>query len=252
LSDAAKILLLDIETAPNLSYVWGMWEQNVIEVEQHWYVLSFSYKWFGQKKINTCALPDFVTYHKSKEDDSSLIKALHCLLNEADVVICHNGDRFDIRKSNARFIVHALPPPSPYKTIDTLKIAKKHFAFDSNKLDSLGAYLGVGRKIAHTGYRNLWLQCMAGDPVAWAKMRRYNERDVQLLERVYMRLRPWASTPSQHPNLTLWTRDAGCPICQCKKIESKGWRYAPTGRRRRFLCHGCGHRFDAGPLIRDS
>lgn len=232
-----KIALLDIETAPNLGWVWGMWEQNVIDFKKSWYMLSFSVKWLGDKRGKTYALPDFgPQYNKDPECDKALVKELWKVLDEADIVIAHNGDAFDIKKSNARFIAHNLPPPRPFKTIDTLKIARRHFKFDSNKLDNLGQYLGVGRKMPHTG-KHLWLGCMRGEPRAWRMMRRYNAADVELLERVYLRLRPWATT---HPNLNNYTRACGCPTCQSKNIHKRGFQVTRRGKYPRLHCQDCG------------
>jgi hypothetical protein len=229
--------LFDIETAPNLGYVWGMWEQNVIDFSKHWYMLSFAYKWLGEKKIHTHALPDYSTHYKRDgECDAKLAADLWKVFDEADVVIAHNGDRFDIRKANARFVTHGLAPPSPYKSVDTLKLARKHFKFDSNKLDDLGGYLGVGRKLPHTG-KHLWLNCMRGDEKSWRLMRRYNAHDVALLENIYLKLRPWATI---HPNLTHYSRRPGCPTCQSENTQRRGRVVTRTGYRNRFQCMDCG------------
>ena len=151
-------------------------------------MLSFAYKWQGSDKIHIHALPDYPLFKKDKENDKHLIEDLHDLFDEADVLIAHNGDRFDIRKSNARFITQGLRPPSPYKSIDTLKAARRFFQFDSNKLNDLGQYLGVGRKLPHTGF-DLWSRCMRGEKSAWKTMKEYNARDIVLLERVYEKLK---------------------------------------------------------------
>ena len=159
-----KILLFDEETAPSLGHYFDLWKEgNILDTVADWYMLCFAYKFLGDKKVSSYALPDFPGYKPGSEDDRALIKKLWELLNEADVVIAHNGDKFDIRKANARFAYYNLPPPSPYKTIDTLKIARRYFAFTSNKLDSLGDHLGYGRKLVHTGF-HLWKGCMSGDP----------------------------------------------------------------------------------------
>lgn len=233
----ARILFLDIETAPNLGWTWGKWEQNVIAFKKHWFMLSFSMKWLGDRRGHTYILPDFTGYASDKENDFKLVKKLHGVLDEADVVIAHNGDRFDVRKSNARFIVHGLRPPSPYKTIDTLRIARRHFAFDSNKLDDLGKYLGVGRKIPTTHKWQMWLKCMTGDTVSWDKMRKYNNQDVNLLERVYTKLRPWAV---RHPDLGDFSKKIGCPACQSNNLHKRGINVTKTGTRDRFQCQDCG------------
>src|SRR6266487_3519317 len=231
-----RILLFDIETAPCLGWVWEKWETNVIEFKTQWYILSFAYKWLGEKKIHTHALPDYPAYEKDREDDAGLTRELWRVLDSSDVAIAHNGDRFDTRKANSRFIAHGLVPPRPRKNVDTLKIARRHFNFTSNRLDDLGQYLGVGRKLAHTG-KHLWLGCMRGDPAAWRMMVRYNKTDVALLERVYLKLRPWATG---HPNLDNFTRANVCPTCQSQKLVHRGFNLTKTGKRQRFQCTDCG------------
>ncbi len=167
-----KILLFDIETSPSLGYVWTLFETNVIKVKQPWSLLCFSYKWLGDKTTKVVSLPQFSTYKKNPRNDYEVTKKLHELFELADVIIGHNGDKFDIRKVNAKLIEHGFLPPSPYKTIDTLKIARKYFKFDSNRLNDLGELLGLGRKV-ETGGFTLWEKCINGDLKAWNKMEKY-------------------------------------------------------------------------------
>jgi hypothetical protein len=130
-----------------------------------------------------------------------LLGELWKLLDAADIVCAHNGDRFDLRFSNSRLLVHGFGPYSN-KSIDTLKIARKHFKFGSNKLDDLGNYLGVGRKLFTLG-RDTLLGAVAGNRRCWADLKKYKAQDVLLLERVCLKLRPWATT---HPNLSHYTQ----------------------------------------------
>jgi hypothetical protein len=211
----------------NLAYVWGKYEQDVISYEKEWYMLSFCAKWLGGKII-TRALCDYAGYTPYSEDDTLLVSDLWELFNEADIIIAHNGDKFDIRKSNTRFIEHGLTPPEPYKTIDTKKVAKKYFGFNSNKLDDLGKRLGVGRKLKHEGFE-LWLGCLKGDQKAWEKMKRYNKQDVLLLERIYLKLRPWIQN---HPYV------GGCN-CGSPKLQKRGIGINKSGRYQRFQCTNC-------------
>jgi DNA polymerase elongation subunit (family B) len=232
----AKVLLVDIETAPLVSWNWGVYEQNAIDVKTSWYMLSFAAKWLGDKKVKTWALPDYSNYKKNKEDDSALVGELWKLYDTADVVVAHNGDRFDIKKSNARFIKHGFKPPAPYKQIDTLKVARARFAFTSNRLNDLAKYLQIGQKLPHTGF-HLWQGCMTGDAKSWALMRKYNAHDVELLEQVYLRIRPWMTN---HPDLTLYGDKIGCPSCQSSKIQRRGFNVARSRRTPRFQCMDCG------------
>lgn len=199
-------------------------------------MLSYSAKWLTEKKIVTKTLPMFSVWKRSKTDDSALVQSLWYLFDEADIVIAHNGNSFDIKKMNALFAKHGLTPPSPYRSIDTKLEAKKYFRFDSNKLDDLGDYLGVGRKVKHEGI-DLWFDCMSGNKTAWAKMAKYNEGDVALLERVYFKLLPWMNT---HPNRNAYRDVNCCPKCGSGKIHARGFTYAQTGRRQRYQCQNCG------------
>lgn len=234
-----RILLFDIETSPLISYTWGIWEQDVIEVKEEWYMLCFAYKWLGEKKTHIVALPDFKAYKKDKRNDYFLIEKLHELFNQADIVIAHNGDMFDIKKANARFIFHGLEQPNVYKTIDTLKLARRYFKFDSNKLDYLGQYLKLGRKLPHTG-KHLWFGCMDGDMKSWELMKRYNIQDVVLLEKVYLKLRGWAGNGA---NLALITGNfSSCPRCGSEHIIKSGLSYTSAIVYQSYRCMNCGAR----------
>lgn len=227
-----KILLFDIETMANQAYVWGKWEQDVIEYKQHWYMLTFAWKWLGEKKTYGLSLKDFKGYKKGSDDDFHLVKALWKLFDEADIIIAHNGNSFDIKKTNARFIKHKLPPPSPYKTIDTKLVAKKYFKFDSNKLDDLGSYFNIGRKLSHEGFK-LWLGCEANDPKSWKKMLDYNIQDVILLEKVYLAMLPYMNN---HPSIALFKGERlACPNCGSKRVQKRGVKYG----KQYWWCRDC-------------
>lgn len=232
-----RVLIYDIETAPNLAYVWGKYEQDVIRYNHEWYMLCFAYKWLGEKQTHVVALPDFKLYKKDPQNDIEVIKKLYELFNEADVIVAHNGNSFDQKKSNARFIYHGLTPPSPYRQIDTRNIARQNFKFNSNKLDDLGEYLNLGRKV-QTGGFDLWLGCMSGNMPAWNRMRKYNKQDVLLLEEVYLKLRPWMSG---HPAMNLMSGNLdSCPKCGSPKLVKNGFYYTKVSKIQVYRCAGCG------------
>ncbi len=241
-----RILFVDIETAPIKGYTWELFDTNVMHVEQPTFMLSYAYKWADKKTVWTAALCDYPGYKKDLSNDAALVTGLHELMASADIIIAHNGDSFDIKKSNARFIVHGLPPLPPFKTVDTLKVARRYFRFDSNKLDNIGRYLQVGRKMPHTG-KDLWLGCMAGDPKSWATMRRYNAQDVRLLEAVYLKLKSWHTG---HPDLRAYTGRTGCPTCQSQHVQCRGVNTNKTRQTQRMHCLSC-RRWYQGPVIKD-
>lgn len=245
-----RILFVDIETAPTRGWVWRAYEDNLLKTDHDWYMLSFAYKWAHEDDFHCRALPDYPEYFKkNRECDKELINDLWKLFNEADIIIGHNGDQFDIKKSNARFIIHNLEPPSAFKTVDTLKVARRHFKFNSNKLNDLGTYLGVGVKLPHTG-SHLWFSCMENtDPDSWKLMKQYNVQDVRLLEKVYYRIRPWITN---HPNIHLYNEEHGnaCPKCGSFDVIKKGFTYTLKTKRQQFQCRGCHGWFTGGPPIK--
>lgn len=234
-SDKLKVLIFDIETAPNIGYTWTKYETTVIKFLQERYMLCFAAKWLDEKQTKVYALPDYKGYSKDKTNDKELVKKLWELIDEADVVVAHNGDKFDIRIMNARFIANGLTPPSPYKTVDTKKIASRKFGFNSNKLDDLGTVLGLGKKLPTGGFE-LWEGCMAGNAAAWNKMKKYNKMDVVLLEKVYKSLRPWA--PS-HPNIGINRGRHACINCGSTNTQNRGYSYAKFHKYQRFQCKDC-------------
>src|SRR3990167_2208004 len=154
----AKVIFLDIETAPSLGWAWAKYDTNIIEFQRTWYLLSFAYKQEGGEIVYR-ALPDYPRYKKNHEDDHDLIADLWKVLDEADIVVAHNGDSFDVKKAAARFVIHGMKPPSTFKTVDTMKIAKKYFKFESNSQKNIGPMLGLGEKAPHMGFPT-WRGCM--------------------------------------------------------------------------------------------
>ena len=233
----AKIVYWDIETSPNEVYTWGAgYEENVIEVIRPWHIISFAYRWEGEPESSTkCVIQ--TPEEAIAGDDLRVIQELRDVLDEADIAVAHNGDNFDKKKLNARLVKHGLTPPQPYRTIDTLKIARGNFKFNSNRLNDLGQFLGVGSKVKHAGFQ-LWKDCMAGDPKALKKMAKYNIGDIKLLRDVYLKLRPFMPT---HPNLALYGDVAGCPKCGADSthLRSRGYRYTNLTKKQTWFCTVC-------------
>ena len=164
-------LFLDIETAPLTIQSWGVYETNALTIEEPFCLLGMAYAWgeFGKVKTLYPEHTDNWGEHRVENEDEILDRTWH-LLDDADMVMGHNSDKFDIKKINARLVRAGYGPPSPYRTVDTLKVARRAFAFDRNTLEYIGQYLGLGGKLQHTGLE-LWLDCIAGDPKAWKLMK---------------------------------------------------------------------------------
>jgi hypothetical protein len=231
-----KVGILDIETSPLQVNVWGTWKQRIghEQVINDWYMLSYSWKWLFDSKVSGSVLTPTEAINR---DDSRICREVWKFLDQCDVVIGHNINRFDIPKVQTRFIVNKLAPPSPFRTIDTLTIAQQNFRFASNKLDYIGDLLLHDRKI-HTEYQ-LWLDCMKGVPEALSRMLTYNKKDVLLEEEAYVFLRPWIKS---HPNMAIYQEsiEPSCPTCGSTNIDECGYYSTSVNRYLAFRCKDCG------------
>lgn len=233
-----KVLLFDVETAPILAYVWSIWQQNVglNQIHQDWHILSWSAKWLHEKDV----MYQDQRHAKDVSDDSKLLKGIWKLLDEADIVITQNGKAFDQKKLNARFIINGFQPPSSYKHIDTKLLAKKHFAFTSNKLEYMTDKLCKKyKKLKHTKFPgfSMWDECLKGNIKAWKEMEKYNKYDVLSLEELYSKLIPWDS--SVNFNLYSGNSPNRCK-CGSKNFVRNGFFYTAVAKYQRYKCSRCG------------
>jgi DNA polymerase elongation subunit (family B) len=225
-----KILLLDIETSPNLAYVWGLWQQNIgiNQIEQSGSVLCWAAKWLGEERIF------FKSVQHSSE--SSMLEAIHRLCEQADIIVHYNGKKFDIPVLNREWLKHGFSPPAPSKHLDLYQTCKSKFRFVSNKLDYISQFVGLGKKVRHTGHE-LWTGCMRNDKASWKLMREYNTQDVVLLENLYLKLRPWID---KHPSIAVFNENSCCPKCGGGHLQSRGVAVTSGQKYRRLQCQDCG------------
>lgn len=233
-----RILLIDIETAPLLSYTWDIWDQNIglNQIKNDTCILSWSAKWLGEDDIMYADQRDA----EDIEDDADMLMGLWDLLDEADVVVGHNSKKFDVKRINARFIKHGFEPPSPYRQIDTLTECKKNFHFTSNKLEYVAKFLGCKEKKMtarkFSGFE-LWKNCLAGVKAAWKEMELYNKQDVIVLEELYRKLDPWINVI----NFNVFNPDE-THVCSCgsTKLKKNGTDKTNSGVFQRYKCTDCG------------
>lgn len=234
----AKILLLDIETFPIVGYVWDIWKQNLApcQIIKDRAMISWSAKWlFSPDILSDCVTPDEALIR----DDKRISKSIWDLMNDADVTIAHNGNAFDTKMLNTRFLINHMNPPSPYQVIDTLLQARSQFNFTSNKLDFIGTILENQKKL-QTDF-SLWEMCDNGRQDALNYMVKYNKYDITLLENAYLHLRPWMKS---HPNMGLLMEadEMVCGICGSSDLtEIEHCTYnTMVGSYTAYRCGECG------------
>lgn len=234
-AEPLRMLFWDIETAPLLAHVWGA-KTHYIGAHQFvhdTFMLCWAAKWSDGKKVHA----DVLTSEEARDqDDRRVVVSLANMLRKADVVVAHNGDRFDIPMLNNRLLSLGEEPLGPVKTVDTLTLARKSFRFASNKMDYLAEQLGVGRKIK-TNFQ-LWLDCYHGKSKALKEMVRYNRQDVRVLEDVYMALEPYVKGLPRLVDAD--GREDVCPTCGSAELERAGWHRTNASTFPKFKCSGCG------------
>jgi len=230
-SRRARILTIDIETAPHLGYFFDPKTRYITpdKMVQRGGMISFAAKWYGEPAI---------VFHSTHADGyEGMVRAAHAMLTEADIVISYNGDRFDFKKMNTEFVRLGMTRPRPFRSVDLIKVVRSNFAFPYNRLDEVCRELGLPAKVTHQGFR-LWTGCLAGDEAAWRTMERYNRGDIRITERLYIRLLPWITS---HPNLNLWAKsDGSCPNCLSKKVTQDGSVFTPQTEYGLYQCGKCG------------
>ena len=237
LHPTSKYLFIDIENAPDLAVSFNRFKANLSQdniIKEGGWLLSASWRWMFEDQAQGLAL----TPKEAKaSDDKRLVKTISELVEQADVVIGHNIDGFDFPVVRSRLVINKLPPMKKVKTIDTLKIARQ-MKFQSNRLGSLGIALGEGDKASHSGI-NTWIGCMDGNKASLEEMLTYNLEDVDLLYRVYMRLRGHDHTPV---NAALFSKKEHmlCPCCGSSNVHETGnTSYTKISEFKEYECSDC-------------
>lgn len=229
-----KTLFLDIETSPNIVLAWrcgtkiNVGFENIIKERA---IICISYKWKGDKEVHT------VTWDEN-QCDKKLLKKISKVILQADEIVAHNGDRFDIRWINGRLAFHNLPPLGPLTTTDTLKLSRQVFTLNSQKLNYLGQFFKVGQKVETGGFQ-LWKSiCLDKCIKSLKKMVKYCEQDVRLLEKVFDKVIRY--NPKLHRGHAMKGDKAVCRNCGSHHTKKHGLYYTAAGfKYQRYFCHDC-------------
>lgn len=230
-----KVLVYDIETAPLVMHGWRP-DQRFIPQQMmihDTFLLTWSATWWGK------AEPVFSERVTKEEvlgrDDKRIVAALGDSIREADVIVAHNGDKFDFPIVNGRLLLNSLPVIG-YKTkIDTLKLSRKNFGFSHHNLDYLGRIFGEGEKIPTTW--ELWAACVKGEVSALKEMESYNQNDVELLDRVFYRMLPYCDRVARLYEAVQQEEDI-CLYCGSQKKEKRGRYRTQAGVFLKYRCLG--------------
>lgn len=220
-------LFIDIETSPNVGLFWSAgWKQsigyeNIIKERE---VLCVCFKWEHEKQVH--GLYVGMPKNKGVADERDILVATAEILELADEIVAHNGDKFDIPWLRTRCLFHGVNP-FEVKSIDTLQWARRKFRFNSNRLDYIGKFLGVGGKIK-TEY-GLWKDIVLKNcPRAMDKMVRYCKRDVKMLQEVYQKLADYQK-PKTHVGVLNGSDKWTSPFTGGTNVHGHGKRVTAAG-----------------------
>lgn len=229
-----KRLYFDIETSPNVGFFWtagfklNIGPDSIIKERA---IICICYKWEDDKVTHSLQWD-------AKQNDKKMLQEFIKVANEATELVGHNGDRFDLSWIRTRCLFHKIDMFPTYVTIDTLKIARSKFKFNSNKLNYIAQFLGIGEKIK-TEY-DLWKNItLYKDKSAMDKMVKYCKMDVILLEKVYKELSNHIA-PKTHYGVLFGGDRGSCPECGSDDIIRKGVRTTATGVKKvQYQCKTC-------------
>lgn len=202
-----KRLFFDIETSPMVVYSWrignkvSLSPENIIDT---WKIICIAYKWEHEDTVNVISWDEFT-------DEKEMLNKFVKIANQSDEIVGHNSDHFDIKKFRTRCIANGIRTFPKYRSLDTLTKSREYFAFDSNKLDYIAKFLGVGAKMEHEGF-NMWVKCLNGDKEALDKICEYCSGDVVVLEDVFHAIQHYIK-PNTHVGVHHGEGRYSCPVC---------------------------------------
>jgi hypothetical protein len=239
-----RVLIFDIETSPMLLFAWGLYKQqfSINQVKKPWAFLCWSAKWLNESEIfSACVTPK----EAKARQDSRIVKPLWNLVEEADIIVAHNANRFDRRRFQARAKLAGLGPTTPFQVIDTLKVTQREFGFASHKLKYLNQILNIKEQKRHTEYE-WWLDCVGESGPKQAKkrlkdMQDYCDQDIRALEDLYHEIAPWIkSVPNAGAYVETDQPICPSPGCGSLNLDYAGYYVTAVSKFRAFRCKDCG------------
>jgi DNA polymerase elongation subunit (family B) len=229
-----KRLFFDIEVSANIGLFWqsgfklNIGPESIIKERA---IICICYKWEDSKEVHSLEWD-------SKQCDKKMLQKFIHIANTADELVGHNGDKFDLAWIRTRCLFHRIDMFPGYTTIDTLKISRSKFKFNSNKLDYIAKFLGVGEKIK-TDY-GMWKDIMLNKcKASMSKMVKYCKMDVVVLEKVYKELSVHILSKVHYG--VIFGHDRGsCPECGSDDIVRMCNRVTASGVKKiQYQCKTC-------------
>ena len=229
-----RILFLDIETAPIEARIWSRFDLSVgiNQITRDWFILSYAAKFRGEDTIYYLDQ----RYSPIIEDESMILVGIHDLMSKADIIVAHNGKKFDFKRLRTRFAKFKMAPIGIKRYMDTMVMAKKEFHLTSYALEFVAKFFGIEGKFKSRKFvgQELWNACLAKVSEAWEEMELYNKQDVVVLEKVFEALLPY----DRSLNLTPYLEENTC-TCGSTEFKRHDYYVAQVSKIIIFKCVAC-------------
>lgn len=124
-------------------------------------------------------------------DDKELVKQVCQLVREHDVLVAHNGTRFDIPMLRTRALRWHLKPLKEVKNVDPCSIAWRKFKLKSNSLGRIADFVGISDRKTPLDM-SVWADVMLnGDPAGMNKIVEHCEADIRVLSGILKFVKPF-------------------------------------------------------------
>ena len=243
-----RVLILDVEMSKCIYYTFPSHRPvklNPKDKIQGQFMLTAAWKWWGEDEVHLASvLDDKRRFKKDPTDDFYVVSSLCDAVKEADIVVGHNSDAFDIKHLAFLAYKHDLEPLPVTHSIDTLKQARKRFKNDSLSMDAIVKARGLTYKTDVLNKNKVWNDATSGDPEAIKIIGEYNIDDVNVQEEMFEDMLPWmVNIPSLH--LVDGKEENGRVCAKCGEkhnlIQRGVWyNKARNAKYHRFSCNTCG------------
>lgn len=247
MNKSLRIILLDLETLPDLKAAMPFWTQlsnypGLTLKASISSIICAGWKEINSKSVQCINAWDFKEWDKDINNDIRVIEAIREVLLTADVVVTWNGKGFDWKFLETRALMHGLKPLPKIHHVDGKQVAKSNLFLFNNRLQTAAKALTDTEKLENGGWE-LWEKVMAKDKKAMDLMSRYCKQDIRTLEAVFRVLLPYCKLP----NANMFKKELVCPTCASQNIQRRGERVTLSSIHQRYQCQDCGSWSSAKP-----
>lgn len=131
-------------------------------------------------------------WERGRSDDSPISRDIADALGKFDILVAHNGKKFDIPFLQTRLARWGLPPLPRTKLVDPVLLARNNYRMSSNSLQRLLGMFGLNEKTVVDN--DVWLRAsLDGDRESMNYIVEHCQKDVDMLDALLDKVKPFCS-----------------------------------------------------------